>query len=84
MDLSLAIQHIKEPLLGAKLIDNEGARIICSDFESMLTLSNEMISTISIIEKQKNMNRIVIGPELIKFGSFYKLTSEYFGNRLKS
>ncbi len=30
------------------------------------------------------MNRIVIGPELIKFGNFYKLYGTYFGNRSKA
>ena len=84
VDLNLAIKHIKEPLLQHKLINQNQARILCSDFEQMVTLSNEMIQTISIVEKEKNLNRIVIGPELIKFGSFYKLTSQYFGNRLKS
>lgn len=43
-----------------------------------------MISTVGIVEKEKNMMRIVIGPELIKFGNFYKLYGTYFGNRMRS
>ena len=50
-DLSLAIKHIRNPLLNLKLIDHEGARVLCSDFEQMVTLSEEMINTISIVEK---------------------------------
>ena len=84
VDLNLAIKYIKEPLLHNQLINQNEARILCSDFQQMVTLSNQMIKTVSIVEREKNMNLVVIGPELIKFGSFYKLTSQYFGNRLKS
>jgi hypothetical protein len=83
-DLTLAIEHIKSPLLGQQLVDQEGARTLCPDFEQMVTLSDEMLGVVGIVEKERYMNRICIGPQLIKFASFYKLTSEYFGNRLKS
>lgn len=43
-----------------------------------------MLRVVSIIEKEKNPNRIIIGKELIHFGTFYKLYATYFGNRLKS
>ena len=83
MDLSLAINHIKKPLLAKQLIDHNGGIILCTAFEQMEALSMEMLNTISVVEKERNMNRIVIGPQLIKFASFYKLTSDYFGNRTK-
>ena len=36
------------------------------------------------MERERNPNRIRIGQELIRFGSFYKLYGTYFGNRLRS
>lgn len=50
----------------------------------MLALSEMMAATVGVVEREKNMNRIVIGPELIKFANFYKLYGTYFGNRMRS
>jgi hypothetical protein len=58
--------------------------VLFPEFEGMLELSNLMISTVSIIRKQKNPNFILIGDQLVHFATFYKLYGTYFGNRLKS
>lgn len=76
-DLKLIINRIQEPLIAADILSLEDDRILFPNLNSMLKLSEELLSDIQGFLKDWNPHRTLIGKKLIQFHKGFIIYREY-------